>query len=108
MNTTARRLAASLIVMVPVWSAALAGEIYGKGSEGGAAVKEAATLTAACGSKTYPPVTTDKSGSYRIVLAETGKCTMSVSYKGQSASLGIASYDEGSQLDLIVEVKDGK
>ena len=108
MTTMARRLAAALVAMFSIWSAALAGEVYGKVTEGGSAVGEGATLTAACGAKSYPPVKTDKTGSYRMVLNETGKCTMSVSYKGQSASLGIASYDDASQLDLILEMKDGK
>jgi hypothetical protein len=31
-----------------------------------------------------------------------------VSVKGQSASLGIASYEEAVQIDLVLETKDGK
>src|ERR1041384_5902185 len=108
MNATAKRLASALIVITALTSAALAGEVYGKVTEGGSGVSEAGTLTAVCGAKSYPPVKTDKTGSYRIVLTETGKCTMNVTYKGQSASLGVASYEDASQLDLILELKDGK
>jgi len=86
----------------------LAGEVYGKIVEGSASVGEAATVEAKCGEKAYPAVKTDKSGSYHLVLNETGKCTMTVKYKQGSASLEIASYDEAVQYDLVLETKDGK
>ena len=106
MNTN--RIATLVAVLASACSLASAGEIYGKLVEGASPVGEAATLEVKCGAKSYPAVKTDKSGSYRMVLAETGKCSMMVKYKQQSASLNIASYDEAAQVDLVLEMKDGK
>lgn len=97
-------LAASFLAATPV----LAGEVYGKITEGTASVGEAATVAAKCGDKSYPAVKTDKAGSYHLALAESGKCMLTVGYKGQSAGLEIASYEEPAQVDIVLEVKDGK
>jgi hypothetical protein len=103
-----KRVASLLVVLAAASSLALAGEVYGKILDGGASVGDGATVEAKCGAKAYPAVKTDKAGSYHLVLAETGKCTMTVKYKGQSASLEIASYDDAVQYDLVLEAKDGK
>ena len=97
-----------IVVLSSACSFASAGEIYGKVVEGTSSVGEAAALEVKCGAKAYPAIKTDKSGSYRMVLAETGKCSMTVKYKQQSASLDIASYDDAVQVDLVLEIKDGK
>jgi len=89
-------------------TAALAGEIYGTVTEGGKSVGEGVGIGAKCGEKGYPAVQTDKSGTYHVVVAENGKCTLTLSYKGQSPSIEVASYDEGAQVDLVLEVKDSK
>ena len=80
-----------------------AGELFGKVVGAG----EGASLEVKCGEKSYA-AKTDKSGSYRMVVAENGKCSMTVTYKGQSGSLEFASYNDPVQVDLVVEVKDGK
>jgi hypothetical protein len=103
-----RRLALALVVIVAASSLALAGEVYGKIFEGTASVGDGGTVEAKCGAKAYPAVKTDKTGSYHLFLEETGKCTMTVKYKQQSASLEIASYDDAVQYDLALETKDGK
>jgi len=105
---SSKRVASLLVVFLSAWSLVPAGEIYGKISEGSASVGDAAAVDAKCGAKAYPAVKTDKTGSYRLVLAETGKCTMTVTYKGQSASVEIASYDDPSQIDLVVATSGGK
>lgn len=87
---------------------ASAGEVYGKIAEGSASVGDAATVAAKCGAKAYPAAKTDKAGSYHLALAESGKCTLTVSYKGQSASIEVASYDDPVQVDIALEMKDGK
>ena len=104
----AHRFVAALVVLLSACSIASAGEVYGKVVEGATGVGASATIEAKCGDKGYPAVQTDKSGSYRIVLAESGKCSMTVRYKQQSASLDIASYDDAVQIDLVVEIRDGK
>ena len=87
---------------------ALAGEVYGRITDGASSVGDAATVSVACGGKSYPARSTDKSGSYHIVVGVTGKCTLTVAYKGQSADLPIVSYETESQVDLVLETKDGK
>ena len=96
----------ALLLAVPTMS--FAGEIYGKIVAGGAPVGDGATVEMKCGKKTYPAVQTDKTGSYHVVVEETGKCSLTVTWNKQSASLDVASYDEAVQADLVLEVKDGK
>ena len=84
------------------------GGILGKIVANGTPVGENATVEMKCGKRTYPAVKTDKSGSYHVVVEETGKCTLTVSWNKQSASLDLASYDDAVQADLVLEVKDGK
>lgn len=97
----------AVVLLAPV-SAALAGEIYGKITEGDRSVGEGVPVQARCGDKTYGPAKTDTTGSYHLVAQATGKCVLSVTYKEQAASIEVASYDEGTQVDLVVEMKDGK
>ena len=95
-------LAALFLVAAP----ALAGEMYGTITSGGKPV-EGVPVEAACGGKAYPAVKTDKSGTYHLVVQEKGKCTLTVKYQSKSASIDVASYDEGVQVDLVLEAKDG-
>lgn len=65
-------------------------------------------ISAKCTSKSHPSVGTDKSGTFHIVLEETGKCTLTVTFKGQSVDVAIVSYQDAVQVDLVLEVKNGK
>jgi len=94
------------LLLVP--ALASAGEIYGKVSLNGAAVGEGTEITAVCGAKTYPTVKTDKTSTYNLVIAEAGKCTLTVKHKAESATLSVASYDDAAQADIVLESKDGK
>jgi hypothetical protein len=85
-----------------------AGEIYGRITSGNAAVGEGTEVSAKCGAKTYPAVKTDKSGSYHLVVAETGKCVLTVTQKDAAASLDVVSYEDAAQADIVLETKDGK
>jgi hypothetical protein len=89
-------------------SAAWAGEIYGKITTAGAAVAEGTSVEIQCGGKSFPATKTDKAGAYHFGVEATGKCTISVKQKDQSASLEIAAYDEPVQVDIVLEMKDGK
>ena len=89
-------------------SAAYAGEVFGKVTEGQASVGGNATVEARCGDKTFPAATTDKSGSYHLMLDKTGKCMLTVKYKDMAASLDIASYDDPVQVDVALEIKEGR
>ena len=101
-------LAALIVVPIVLPTIATAGEIYGKITANGAPVGEAASIEMKCAKKAYPAVKTDKTGSYHVVVEETGKCTMTVTWNKQTASLDLASYDDAVQADLVLEVKDGK
>lgn len=101
------RLLCSLATLILAGSA-VAGELYGTITEGGKSIGEGVAIEARCGDKAYPAVKTDKSGSYHLAVQETGKCTLAVAYKDQAPSLEVASYDEGVQVDLVIEAKDGK
>ena len=103
-----KKLATTFALLLALPTLAAAGEIYGKVTSGGAAVGEGTEISAKCGAKAYPAVKTDKTGSFHIVVAETGKCTLTVTQKGLSASLEVVSYDEGAQADIVLEAKDGK
>lgn len=101
------KLAIHLAVLLAIPTLASAGEIYGKITLNGAPV-EGAEVAAACGAKNYPAVKTDKSGTYNLVVTETGKCTLTVTSKAESATLSVASYDDAAQADILLETKDGK
>ena len=103
-----KKLLTMLVLVFALPSLATAGEVYGKITAGGAAVGEGTEVSAKCGAKAYPAVKTDKSGSFHLVVTETGKCTLTITQKGQSASLEVVSYDEGAQADVVLETKDGK
>lgn len=89
-------------------SSASAGEIYGKVTVNGAAVGEGATVAARCGTKSYPAVKTDRTGTYNLVVSETGKCTLTVTHQGRSATVDVASYEDAAQADIVLELKDGQ
>jgi len=103
-----RILATGLALLIVLPTVAAAGEIYGKITSGGAAVGEGTEVSAKCGAKAYPAVKTDKSGSYHLVVAETGKCVLTVTQKSSSASLDVISYDDAAEADIVLESKDGK
>jgi len=103
-----RALAAAATLLTALPSLALAGEIFGKVTLNGAAVGDAATVAARCGATDYPAVKTDKTGTYNLVVAETGKCTLTISHQGKSATVDVASYDDAAQADLVLEAKDGQ
>jgi len=103
-----KSLSLTCVLFLAVPALANAGEIYGKVSFNGASVGEGTEIAALCGAKTYPTVKTDKTGSYHLVIAETGKCTLTLTHKAESATLSVASYDDAAQADIVLESKDGK
>jgi hypothetical protein len=103
-----RKLATSIVILLAIPTLASAGEVYGKITSGGAPVGEGTTVSAKCGAKSYAAVSTDKTGTYHIVIDEPGKCTLTVTMKGQSADVAVVSYDDAAQADLVLEAKDGK
>jgi len=99
-----RKLMAGMLLFS---SSALAGEMYGTITEAGKPIGAGVAVEARCGQTSYPAVKTDKSGVYHLVVKEKGKCQLTVKYKNQSPAIEVASYDEGVQLDLTLELRDG-
>jgi len=93
--------------MVPV--VAFAGEVFGVVKDASGPVVEGADVAAKCGDKSYGPVKTDKKGSYRLAIAQTGKCTLTVTHDGKSATMNVVSFDDATQSDVVITVgADGK
>ena len=101
-------LATARLLLLGIPALTSAGEIYGKITLNGNAVADGTGVAAQCGDKTYPAVKTDRTGSYNLVVAETGKCTLTVTHKAESATLSVASYEDAAQADIVLESKDGK
>lgn len=102
------RIQASILILLACPGLAAAGEIYGKITLGGSPVGEGVEVSARCGATAYPATQTDKTGSYHLVVNETGKCTLTITRQGQSAALDVASYDDGAQADIVLESKDNQ
>lgn len=82
-----------------------AGEIYGTVTDGGKPVPAGVKVEIKVAGKVYAGET-DKFGSYRIVVKEKGKGTLTVHHGGQSPSLGLFSYDKSTRYDWILVTKD--
>lgn len=95
------------LLLLALPAVAAAGEIYGKITRDGVSVGAGSQVAVRCGDKDYPAVATDKDGSYNLVVAGTGKCTLTVTHEGQSASVAVASYEDAAQADIVLELKDG-
>jgi hypothetical protein len=79
-------------------ASSFAGEIYGTIKEGDKPVGKGTTLEIKSSAKTYSAVT-DDFGNYRVVVAETGKCELTIHFKDQSISGEIQSYWSPSRFD---------
>lgn len=52
--------------------------------------------------------TTDKFGSYKLLVKEEGKSVLTVVYDKKALELPVFSNKEATRYDLVVETKDGK
>ena len=92
------------LLAVPVF----AGELYGTIYDGAAKLAPGVAVEIACAAKKYPATKTDANGGYHFDVEETGKCALTVHYKGQSPSAPIVAYDEGAQSDFMLRNAGGK
>lgn len=95
------------LVLLLYASLAQAGEVFGTITDGGKPVAAGVKVEVAVAGKAYV-AETDKFGSYRIVVKEKGKCTLTVHLRDQSPSVELFSYDRSTRYDWIVQSKDGK
>src|SRR6185369_7987334 len=98
-----------------VWSAcgilaaafAAAAEIHGTVTDGGKPVGEGVAVKLDCGGASSA-AKTDSFGSYSIKAASGGECTVSVDYKGGSASTKVTVYDKPTKYDFALKQEGGK
>jgi hypothetical protein len=96
----------SFLALTFVTASTFGGEIYGTIKEDGKPVGKDVAVTVEIGGKSYSKPT-DEFGSYRIFVAESGKGTAKVAFKGQTISGEIESYATPIRFDLVIENKDG-
>jgi len=90
-----------------VSSAALAGNVYGSITEGGKPVPQGVKLEVTCGASKYN-AETNASGGFKLFVKDQGKCSLKVTYQGQSPTLEITSFEGAVQYDLVLEKQGGK
>lgn len=88
--------------------AAWAGELYGTIYEGTAKAGTGIKVEVICGSNAPVKAETNASGAYHLDLSSSGKCQLAIDYKGTKLATEVVVYDEGAQVDLVIETKDGK
>lgn len=101
------RLCASLAAfgcLLP--SLAAAGEIFGTVTGEAGPVPGGTQVEATCKVGKHGPARTDKAGRYRLVISETGKCTLTVTRGDESASVSVVSFDDAAQVDLVLKADE--
>lgn len=91
-----------LLILLTLATSAWAGEIYGTIKEGGRPVKKAAVDIKAANNNAYSG-STDDFGNYRLIVAETGKCTITVMFNGAPVKGEIESYPTPVRFNWLVE-----
>jgi hypothetical protein len=88
------------------WS--FAGRIYGNITEAGKPVAKGVKVDVTCGAMTHSGET-DANGAYTVMVPEQGKCSLKLTYQGQTPTFDVTSYEGSAQYDLVVEKQaDGK
>jgi hypothetical protein len=82
------------------------GEIFGDVRVGETFVADA-DVKLTCGAEVATGKT-DKSGSFRIKSKSNGKCSVAITYQGQSPSVDIVVFERPTRYRLVLEQKDGK
>jgi hypothetical protein len=111
-------IGAAVAVSLILASSAAAGRLFGDIKMDGKPVPAGVLVTVVAVAKpgdagkadAAPPdsTKTDKVGSYKIVVKQEGKCTLTVHHDKQAASLEVFSYKDATRYDLVLEKKDGK
>ena len=112
------QVSAALIVIALGASNASAGRIFGDVKVGGKPAPEGMLIILKAAGKPAggdkgppaPPdsVTTDKVGSFKVMVKNEGKHTLTVHVGKQTATLEVISFKEPTRYDLLVEEKEGK
>jgi len=103
-----KRTALILLMILGLATWSFAGKISGGITEGGKPLAKGVKVDVSCGATTKS-AETDANGAFSVVVPEEGKCTLKVSYQGQTPTFEITSYEGTVQYDLIMEKQaDGK
>ncbi len=84
-----------------------AGQIFGTVTESGKALPKGVEVLVDCSGE-QAKAATDEFGAYRVNVQKTGRCTLTLSYKGQKPSATVASLAEPSSADFEVQTQEGK
>lgn len=95
---------AAVLLLAPVL--AFAGEIYGTIKVDGKPVGPGVKVTITSDEKSYARET-DKFGSYRAYVRETGPVTITVEYQGRKPSIEASSYEGTVRFNLVLERQGG-
>lgn len=96
----------ALLAASPADAGRIFGDIKldGKPLPGGVKIRVSVPGAAAIADST----TTDKFGSFKLMVKGEGKCTLTVVHEKQPLELAVFSNKEATRYDLILEKKDGK
>ena len=83
------------------------GQIFGTLTEGGKAVASGVVVAVDCSGE-LAKGKTDNFGAYRVNVQKTGRCTLTLTYKGQQPTATIASQSEPVSADFELQTQDGK
>lgn len=89
-----------LLMLVPAFT--VAGEIRGAVMHAGQSVGPGINIDVHCGEKAYT-TTTDKYGSYRLFIPESGSCRLQVRFHNQTPSRDIVSFEGSTRYDLTLD-----
>jgi len=89
---------------------AIAGKIFGDISMDGKPVAAGikVRITRPGATAVADTAVTDKFGSYKLMVKEEGKSTLTILVEGKPLELAVFSNKEATRYDLVVEKKDGK
>ena len=101
-----------VLVVLPVLiltfaTLSFAGKISGNITEGGKPIPQGVKVDVTCGDQNYA-AQTDAYGAFNLFAAAQGKCTLKLTYQGQTPTFEINSYAGSIQYDLSLEKQDGK
>ena len=83
------------------------GQIFGTLTEGGKAIASGVEVLVDCSGE-QAKGKTDNFGAYRVTVQKTGRCTLTLTYKGQTPAATIASLSGPVSADFELQVQDGK
>ncbi len=99
-------LAVALVTATSAYAGKIFGDISIDGKPVAAGVKVKVTKPGAAA--TADTTVTDKFGSYKLLVKEEGKSTLTVYYEKSALEIFVFSTKEPARFDLVVEKKDGK